>query len=947
MMAVLKDNKEAGAERAKSPFGRVPRLTANFSLLLLALACFAVTLSVTLIQNLSQANLHLAALFDSGQYLFCCRQVLEVLRNLDQIGDHATLVKTAERLGDSIMLNGPVLPLVGALFFLVINETPSLMDMRAPLVLQAILQAGSSVLLLLAARRMGFSKLWAAGVALFWGLYPSAVIGAGRFMTETLSVDVSLVFFLSLSMLVNLKDRSKFAMTCGAAFAAGLSAAVLLLLKPALAGAIVLAGATMSVPVLFSRLPIKRYLVAAMLFLAGAAIIAGPWIAYTKTATGEFYLTPQRMPTYNIAAGSNPETDGWGAIPETRLTTLFSEEDGSTAALFAVWQLDPKEAILRLARKWNRLWMYPWNDSRLPFLFIPAEQHVLWHQIIIALGLLGAISILSRDVNILKTTNHAGPAGSHYLGLAACLFVAAHALYLPFVTNARYWFTAMPFVFLIAAVALETLSRKSKRQMASAIVSIAAFIMALHLPDFVAFLFSSPDLKSQMGSYILIKLLLYALSAGAAYLALLPSPADGEQLTYRRALSLSAAFAFILCAVPAFADAFAPDATGEWQAPLRGDMTAVRKIRLPHLDQSPRWAALVFDGNENLDKAKFMVNGEELSSPPLSMIHTTGTLELPNNYRVFSAVLNKHATDLRQWRQVAVPLSLIRPGQENTLAVSGLGSSLPHFSIYGSSSPAKGHLLKVPSLHLISPTKLLNDPTNLDPRLTDAFPFRIQKGECRLTDRHSYSKLSHSSRAVDLSSMSGTQTGQFRLFLVIGVDGDEPSGKNDERGPKSADGERVRQSASGRLLAANKERHESGKGESVKLTQSEELRTYRRPYSLSLKVPDEYLKSPYLKVEVTGSTDKAPSDKAPLLISTEVRDGSLLGSTLPLETYPKYVTGDFRAVATAGTSALAKSGNTLWVRLSAVQGPVRVSSLAVRLAPESGYTFADGRALWF
>ncbi len=82
--------------------------------------------------------------------------VMTAMRNFAHGMTFETAIKS---VAETIMLNGPVLPGLGAIFFTIIGKEPALIDMRAPIVLQAIIHAGASALLALAGWRFTGGRL--------------------------------------------------------------------------------------------------------------------------------------------------------------------------------------------------------------------------------------------------------------------------------------------------------------------------------------------------------------------------------------------------------------------------------------------------------------------------------------------------------------------------------------------------------------------------------------------------------------------------------------------------------------------------------------------------------------------------------------------------------------------------------------------------------------------
>ncbi|MBX9952102.1 MAG: hypothetical protein K2Y39_23210, partial [Candidatus Obscuribacterales bacterium] len=82
--------------------------------LIMTAGIFMLALTVALLQNTRKPAQELAMLFDSGAYVMSAQYVLTAAQNLA----HGMPLDTAlKSVGETLMLNGPVLPVLGATFF--------------------------------------------------------------------------------------------------------------------------------------------------------------------------------------------------------------------------------------------------------------------------------------------------------------------------------------------------------------------------------------------------------------------------------------------------------------------------------------------------------------------------------------------------------------------------------------------------------------------------------------------------------------------------------------------------------------------------------------------------------------------------------------------------------------------------------------------------------------
>lgn len=798
------------------------------------LVSFIIIFSVTLAQSLSYPSIALSALFDSCQYLYCSEQVLTAIKSVMAHPDMATIKSAVKSLAEPIMLNGPVLPLLGATYFLILQATPSLTDTRAALALQALIHASGAVLLTLLTLQLSAKPRLSLAAGFAWGLYPAAVIGAGKFMSETLSSTLVLGFFLTLILLLKrqtTEDRAFDPISFSLAVTGGVVASLLMLVKPALAVAAALACSVYLFQIFGLESGVRRALVTLIALTLGGVLVLAPWLWFSKEATGRLYLTPQRMPTYNIAVGLNPETDGWGAIPETKIASQYKESKSSLEVLCSFLRQDPAGETLRMARKISRLSVNPWNDCRFSLFFVPANLQAYWHQILIALGLIGMALAWIRSGKWLSVPDKIG---TTFL-LSALTFIAAHALYLPFVANARYGFTAMPLIIIFALFAADAiLSRPNKLKTAYALLAVTCFVLSIRLPGAVPGAIFSADPGVQTALHVILTL---SILAAFALTACLAGGLKGGRSILAPALSL-----FLICSIPTVAECFAPDWNNEWIANLSPGMKAERTVRLPATRGDSNWAALIVDGGENVENARFTLNGRELGSRPVSLIHASGTNELPNNYKVFSAVMTRFAPQLRQWFVVEVPLDWLKFNALNTLSVEP-GHNSKKVAIFGSNSAliaGSKEPLPVPSFNLFSATRLLNDPLKNDPRLCGYLPANVREASCHLNS-------ASGRQSDDLSAEPGVQRGQYRMFLLLG---------SESRHQRLAVTQTLRNKTDITLL----------KGD-----------TLHTPFA----VPRGFQSVPYIRITIRGTVPSysGPEDKP---ISVSIKEPTLLGNELPL-----------------------------------------------------------------
>src|SRR5262249_5389969 len=139
--------------------------------------------------------------FDSGHYLVSCEQIAEAWRKLAHGVNEETLKAICFHLKSNLLVDGPILPSLGAILLIITNKSSAVTDPKNLIILQGVLHAVSAVLLCILSRRLTGNVAVALITGLLWALYPPAVFGAGKFLSETLSTVLVLGVVLALSNL--------------------------------------------------------------------------------------------------------------------------------------------------------------------------------------------------------------------------------------------------------------------------------------------------------------------------------------------------------------------------------------------------------------------------------------------------------------------------------------------------------------------------------------------------------------------------------------------------------------------------------------------------------------------------------------------------------------------------------------------------------------------------
>ncbi|MBS1954730.1 MAG: hypothetical protein JST89_11120 [Cyanobacteria bacterium SZAS-4] len=853
----------------------------NWKFTTLALViCFATGLLLCWRSNFSHAALEVAPMFDSGKYISSTEQVMNATTFIHHFTQQEW--KTiCSMLKAPLMLDGPILPLLGAAWFTLIHKSPDLFDMRAALALQAILHGLSACVMYVTARRILRNDKWSLLTGLLWAAYPSAVLGTGRFMTE----NITSTLLLLTACIVPARVTDKYVRS----FALGVIAALVGLLKapllPGLLLGFLLVGFSLwTNDAKTPKATAKGLMLHAIATAFGAMLIFTPWLLFTKEATGAYSLTAQREPVFNIVIGGNSETDGWSGNPETDFLKLFDTVNGDKAGTFlGIWQANLPELSNLAIRRVPRLWSSPWNDCLSKFIGLTLPIQWLWHQLILTSAIFGILLIAfkkkeSSDRNI-----------SAILSLSAAL-IAGHLIYIVFIAGPRQAFSSMPFLVLLASYSLLRIvkSPRWKLVLTTTSGSLLLWLAAVSF-DFHSIL---QTLHGESFAY-LASWLVYAIAAALCSYAVVLI--NGNKNSFVPSLFLQLIPGAIICTAMATTAKTVP----EWQCDLRPNASINRTVTL-NPDLKPEWAVVAVDGDFGLTKATVEVNGQKLAEPLGPIFTFTSNKDLMINYAVFSGVTSKVAEQLRQWRAIVVPLALLKP-TENKITITATDGGA---TVYGSFIRTENGKLIAPTMSGFSAGKLLSETQpKLEARYNEPLTASATKGKCWLTDKHGNS-------TDDLSPSLGVQTGQYRAFLCLGF----PQAKRD---------------------MALQESQQQVTLESTPITISEQ-----QPFSRKYPVPKTLGKSTFVNVEVSG---EFAEDGIQALSRVDVRNFTHMGADLILPNSVQQIQRKKFDFAGSLTRASLDQENEFFEIKFQSKPPIHLTKLSLKVTPCERPDFAKAK----
>lgn len=604
-------------------------------------------------------------------------------------------------LKEKLLLDGPVMPLIGDIAFWIMGAKPKLEAMQPVLALLVLFHALSSLCMFFLGRKLTQSHNFALLSGLLWATYPAAVFGTTKLLTEPVGVLFSL---LALVLCVTLSKQESFKRVCTTTFALGIIMSLLLLLRPILAPAIV--------PVLIgliflkkkSGMPVRTIISGVATSVFGGLITLAPWLWFTHTASGELALTPKRFPVYNLLCGLDLASDG-RIFVTPRPATIDEEKDKSMQMLSRNIQEKPLDHLLLLLRKPTRLWLNAWNDYRAPLFFLPAWTITWWHLLFLICGGAGIISFSAKILKRDEFTDQAQPV----ILFGSLSFIAVHLLYLFFSACPRYGHTSLPFIALFGIYFLSRLATGSsslKRSALFGFASLCTIALILHLP--VQYILLGLNTSPTLALLISVLLKSSVILFFAAIAIVTTHPEWKSLLKERLFKAFVPVFAMTVILVSSAEEIGGPR---EAKSILSKDEKISRQIDLSV--EKPDWALILVDGSKELEDATVYVNGNKLDNSPIPL-HQFSTKENSlHNYQMFAKLLNISQSNFRQWRAAIVPVQDLNFKGKNEIVIK---SGKDNTVLYSSYKQLSGET-RLPSLFNFCFYKLNTNESDMDARV--------------------------------------------------------------------------------------------------------------------------------------------------------------------------------------------------------------------------------------
>lgn len=708
--------------------------------------CFLSALLASIYIQFSNTQPRMLLMLDSGHFFLTCQLLCKQIFDLFLLR-----LQPNNFLGDCLMQDGVVLPLIPAILYSLLGIEPLSTNWQVVAIVQCFYHAVSATLVYLISARLLKSTRWALLAGVIWGLNPAALVNCGRFLTEGLALVLILASVYMMVEAIKNADRPVKRLAFGGV--SGLFQGLVLLTKPPLIFACVLSSVLSWSA--FTSFRQRTQFVGSL--IVGAALVMLPWAVATKQLIGEVHIVPKRCAVHNLVKGLNYQADAWQSFPLPPLTALYTNWFGYESGLQELWSVgqavvsaSPLESVFLAARKIPRLFFLPWNDFDTRVGILSPESQVLWHYFLVASSMLGMIGfVLGKNPSVVATNDRIDRI-SGYVCLAVVL---GHFAYLPFEAMPRYWFSAMPFVVIFAVFFWCYASTSRERLLP---LSLLFAYAAIVLNSFDLLPYTISIVNTTWGGLFLeffIKATLVLACLGTLFYGLAERNWSG--LT-KPARFLMPVFAFC-CLFILWASTYTHKLPREWRCVLVPGQVATRSVYLDKAKTEIGRAYLIFDTDKSVSNAKFLVNGYPINGDPFPIYQLReDQFPVSGFVRTFASAKGLQFEDIRQWRVLPVPVSVIRSGAVNSLSIKANG--LP-VTVYGDFELESESRRYPPKFFDFSPDKFIHDPFRKDGRLINYVGVPVVKGSSKV-------EVPSLSDSRDLSPSPGMQTGEFRIFLA-------------------------------------------------------------------------------------------------------------------------------------------------------------------------------------
>lgn len=400
--------------------------------------------------------------YDARSYLWTSARFAQFLVDLSHFQWSPQLICDAQ-FREHVINDGPLYTSFIGSCFALFQQVPVAKDWYKIEIIQSIVHGLSSGFIYLIALRLLKTRqgdgtgsgalqtrLGAVAAGLIWAFYPPANVASGFLFTEPFVVFAIVAFvWAAVAAAGRIRDA-----------AAGFFAGLVFLLKPALIPA---ACVSLLARLIFS----PKKLPSLITIAAALTLTVAPWALWTQLNLGKMQITTPRFGGYNLAMGSDLETDGRLAIPCTPMTNIYRDDEKPIFFVASQWKFHTIECLQMTSRKLTRLLSFPYNDYRQPYMGLDAVQQRILHVALLFFGLAGCL--------LAAITRRVERASMPVLVVMA--FMWSPLVYLMFESNSRYGFTIMPMYAVFAGYLIGHVSLLSRMWKAIALSAVAAGLL--------------------------------------------------------------------------------------------------------------------------------------------------------------------------------------------------------------------------------------------------------------------------------------------------------------------------------------------------------------------------------------------------------------------------------------------------------------------------------------
>lgn len=691
---------------------------------------------------------------------------------------------TSALLPIRILLDGPIFPsylaVLSLLFGFVARPELQFESYCLKIALaNSFIDSLSCVLLYFLGTRIAGRKVGAVAAFLL-AIYPGAVINQARAYSEPFAYFLVLAFMSLVIFVRTAKLKMPLLAFCG--ILCGVLAASVALVKPMF---VLLVASAVVALLLGDRLTSentsqwyqkwqpKRRWVAVALTAAGAVLVFLPWVQITTSSLGKPTFLVSRAPAYNLFVGNQIHTDGWKTWP---LFGMFSGNvERVTANIVQAFSEHPVEMVALELKKLPRLWAGVWNEFQYSFFGIPFHQQNVLHSLLLVFAFVGMLVLWWR-----------ARAEARFEQIFAGIFLVAlfaiHFLYIGFEPISRYALTAMPFVCLLAALAIVHFARRRAFIAPAVIVfGFGALFNGLMLRSSIAPIllqtFSALDIFTARFIEEICVVIIWIVLAQVLIMGI-----DRVRLISFGRRSRAVVFAaFAFAALSWFCCSHFDQSKREWYCDLRTKMQTVSQEMV--LPAESDIAGFLSDKQDDdalnpMNTVFLLCDMQSIMGEPKVTVTVNRipwrTVALPwhqvNNkdadiatvMNMQGSAMSKDWRSFRQWWAIPIPRGLLIPGEPNEIALGfSFGESPISVRLFGDYIGANEmHSYPMPSFNLFSWTRGFATYDNWDTRV---YELKEDLNEI-IFPALWFTRVSESQ---DLSPEPGLQNGAYRIRLAI------------------------------------------------------------------------------------------------------------------------------------------------------------------------------------